>query len=342
MPQLHEAHIESLAYVLPPHRVTSKSIEDELAPAYQRIGIPVGVIETLVGVVARKLWDEGEALDDLAARAARLCLDKTGRANEWLDKLGVVISTSVSKDYLEPSVAALVRGRLALGPDCQALDIGNACLGFLNGIEIASQWIALGKVDAALVVAAENARLPLRATIGRLNAPTSTMQDFKEALPTLTLGSGAVAMLVVRGDLASAPHRIGRSVSLGDSATSTICIGTHDSMKTDAQKLLVNGVDLAIRTWQRAEQQLGFTRNNVGQFIAHQVGATHMATLFKKLELDLDKAFLTYPELGNVGPAAIPITLALAVEAGRVKPGDRVALMGIASGLSCMIMEVLW
>jgi 3-oxoacyl-[acyl-carrier-protein] synthase-3 len=80
----------------------------------------------------------------------------------------------------------------------------------------------------------------------------------------------------------------------------------------------------------------------MAQFICHQVGATHMATFFQRLELDLDRAFLTYPEHGNVGPAAVPLTLGLAVEAGRVQGGDRVALMGIGSGLSCMMTEVEW
>jgi 3-oxoacyl-[acyl-carrier-protein] synthase-3 len=239
-------------------------------------------------------------------------------------------------------VAALVRGRLGLGPTCEAFDVGNACLGFMNGIEIAAQWIELGKVDAVLVVDGESSRNVVTKTIARLLEPTSTMADFKEALPTLTLGSGAVAMLLARDDLATTHHRLTRSVCLGDAASSTICMGTPDSMKTDAQKLLVNGVDLAARTWRAAEEKLGWTRENVAQFIVHQVGATHVATIFKQLGLSLDKAFLTYPELGNIGPAAVPITLGMALDDGRVRAGDRVALMGIASGLSCMMMEVLW
>ena len=67
-----------------------------------------------------------------------------------------------------------------------------------------------------------------------------------------------------------------------------------------------------------------------------------MATLAKKLDLDLERAFLTYPELGNIGPAAVPMTLQMAVDAGRVRAGDRLALMGIGAGLSCMMMEVVW
>jgi 3-oxoacyl-[acyl-carrier-protein] synthase-3 len=119
-------------------------------------------------------------------------------------------------------------------------------------------------------------------------------------------------------------------------------MGTAEWMKTDATRLLKSGVELAHRTFARAQERLGWTRENLAHLICHQVGAVHIATLCQRLELDLAKAFLTYPEHGNIGPAAVPMTLGLAVEAGRVQEGDRCALMGIGSGLSCSMMEVVW
>lgn len=318
------------------------AVEDALAATYQRLGIPKGCIETLVGISARRFWDTGRAIDDIAARVAHAALSQTGRGDTLRERIGLVVSTSVSKDFIEPSVAALVRGRLGLPPTCDAWDVGNACLGFLNGMDLAATLIETGRIDAALVVAGESSRRVVETTVARLNAPDSTMEDYKEALPTLTLGSGAVAMLLVGPGLATTTHRLGRAVSLGDPTSSTICIGTPEWMKTDAQQLLTAGVSLASRTWAQARERLGWSDDALAHYICHQVGATHLATLGKQLGLSLDKAFLTYPEHGNVGPAAIPLTLALAVEAGRVRAGDRCALMGIGSGLSCMMMEVVW
>ncbi|MEW6279657.1 MAG: 3-oxoacyl-[acyl-carrier-protein] synthase III C-terminal domain-containing protein, partial [Candidatus Eremiobacterota bacterium] len=100
--------------------------------------------------------------------------------------------------------------------------------------------------------------------------------------------------------------------------------------------------DLARRTWDLACRTFGWTRDNVDLFVCHQVGATHQRTLFDRLGLDLGRAFLTYPFLGNVGPASVPLTLALARDRGRVQKGHRLALMGIGSGLNCSMMEVLW
>jgi 3-oxoacyl-[acyl-carrier-protein] synthase-3 len=332
--------IEAVGVELPPHRVSSRALEDELLPTYQRLGIPAGCIETLVGIMARRFWDEGTTIASAAALAARQVYRERP---ELLGRTGLVVSTSVCKDYLEPSVAALVRGQLALSPECEALDLGNACLGFMNGMDLAATWIEGGRIECALVVAAESSRFVVQETVRRLLAPASTKADYLEALPTLTLGSGAVAMLLVHRDLASHPaRRVRGAVSLGDPASSTICLGTPGWMKTDATALLKNGVALAERTWAKAQERFGWTRENIAQLVCHQVGATHLATLATRLDLDLQRAFLTYPELGNIGPAAVPITLRLAVDDGRVRSGDRVALMGIGSGLSCMMMEVVW
>jgi 3-oxoacyl-[acyl-carrier-protein] synthase-3 len=100
---------------------------------------------------------------------------------------------------------------------------------------------------------------------------------------------------------------------------------------------------LARATWKLAAQQLrGWSESSIHQYICHQVGQSHMSALAEALGIDARKCFLTFPSLGNVGPAAVPVTLAMAAEAGRVRPGDHVALMGIGSGLNVAMMSVTW
>ena len=78
------------------------------------------------------------------------------------------------------------------------------------------------------------------------------------------------------------------------------------------------------------------------RFICHQVGATHRRKLYEMLELDPARDFSTFETLGNMGSVSLPATLALAVEAGAVKAGDRVALLGIGSGINCMMLALEW
>ena len=56
----------------------------------------------------------------------------------------------------------------------------------------------------------------------------------------------------------------------------------------------------------------------------------------------MSKILPIYPEYGNVGPAAVPMALSQVVKMGRVRKGNRVALMGIGSGLNCAMAEVIW
>ena len=73
--------------------------------------------------------------------------------------VGLLVNTSVSRDYLEPSTASIVSGNLGLADDCQNFDVANACLAFLNGMDIAGRMIERGEIEYALVVDGETANL---------------------------------------------------------------------------------------------------------------------------------------------------------------------------------------
>ena len=96
------------------------------------------------------------------------------------------------------------------------------------------------------------------------------------------------------------------------------------------------------RTWQRAKAEFGITAEQVDLFALHQVSELHTQELARTLGVSLDKAHLIYQELGNVGPASVPMVLSKAQEAERLSPGDRVMLAGIGSGLNCTAGVVLW
>lgn len=332
--------IESLSYELAPHKVTSTQLEERLNGAMTRMRLPPHPIELLTGITERGFWDHGTPVSEVAARAGRRALADAG-----IDPrdVGLLVSTSVSKDYLEPSIASLVHGELGLGPRCQSFDLANACLGFLNGIEVAGRMIEAGVIDYALVVDGESAGPIVDATLKRLVGPDATSQDFWDNFATLTLGSAAVAMVLSSAKKSRTGHRVNGSVSLADTENNRLCLGTAERMVTDSTRLLKAGVALASRTWNQAVEELPrWSPSTIDQFILHQVGKSHLSAICTALNIPQQKCFLTYPHFGNVGPAAVPLTLALAEEAGRVRSGDHVALMGIGSGLNVSMMSVTW
>jgi 3-oxoacyl-[acyl-carrier-protein] synthase-3 len=221
-------------------------------------------------------------------------------------------------------------------------DVGNACLAFLNGMEIIGNMIERGQVDYGIVVDGEGSRFVVETTIQRLLASDCDTETFRANFATFTLGSGGAAMVLARSDLAPEGHRLLSDVSLAATQHKDLCRGQLDSMQTDASGLMVAGLNLAAATFEKAKKELGWHPGDLDQFILHQVSAVHTAKLIALLGLDDRKVFKTFPEYGNVGPAAIPITLSKALEADRINKGDRIALMGIGSGLNCTMMEVLW
>src|SRR5205814_1196604 len=73
-----------------------------------------------------------------------------------------------------------------------------------------------------------------------------------------------------------------------------------------------------------------------------RLGAATCDEQARILGFNRSKAFLIYPELGNVGPASIPIALSKALASERLAAGDRVVLGGIGSGLNCTAAGVIW
>lgn len=332
--------IEAVAYELPPRPLTSRQLEDRLAQVLRRLKLPARPIEALTGIAERRFWDPGTRVHEVATKVALRALEA---ASVPLEHVGVLINTSVCKDYLEPSMASLVHGDLGLSAECQNFDVANACLGFLNGMELAGRMIESGEIDYAVIVDGESSGDIVENTIARLSSPQATAQDFWDNFATLTLGSAAVAMVLSHSSLARTSHRLNGCVTLADTSQSRLCLGTAERMVTESTRLLKAGVSLSLRTWDLAARHLGlWTPAQIHQFICHQVGQGHMNAVCDALGIDLQKCFLTFPRHGNVGPAAVPLTLALAEEAGKVRKGDHVALMGIGSGLNVKMMSVTW
>jgi 3-oxoacyl-[acyl-carrier-protein] synthase-3 len=169
--------------------------------------------------------------------------------------------------------------------------------------------------------------------------------EIKPYFANLTIGSGAVAAMVCHRSLVkNRAHRLLGGVSRAATQHSQLCQGdTYGAeslaMQTDSEQLLLAGVSLASETWQQFTAKYG---TMFDRFICHQVGSIHRRKLYETLGLDLARDFSTFETLGNTGSVALPATLAAAIDAGAVNDGDRVALLGIGSGLNCLMLALEW
>ena len=326
--------IWALAHVDAPEVVTSAWIDEELAETFERCGIRPGLLESVAGIIERRWWPEGVTFDEAAAMAGRQAIAAAGIDPASVDML---ISTSVCKHHLEPSVACAVHYRLGLPASCSNFDLGNACLGFVNAMNVAAMAIESGQARTVLIVDGEGSRYTQLATIDRLKASTATTTDVFEQFASLTLGSGAAAM--VMGGPRAGAHAFLGGITLASTSNHDLCVGDLDQMRTDTAGLLVSGLKLAQETHDVAIAA-GWDWEDCDRYVMHQVSAVHTSKLCELLGIDMNKVPLSYPRFGNMGPAAVPYTLSTIAD--DLSPGERVLLMGIGSGLNCAGAELVW
>lgn len=334
--------IESLAVALPEEVWTSAQIEERLRPLYERLKLPEGRLELMTGIRERRMWPVGTRPSDASAAAGKAVLAKSALKAEQVE---LFIHGAVSRDMLEPATASFAHRKIGLLGRAQIFDVSNACLGFLNSLTLAASQIEAGHIKCALIVSGENGRPLVDQTLRTLVERPFTRNEIKPYFANLTIGSGAVAAVVCHRSLVKGrQHRLLGGIARAATQHSELCQGdTHGAealaMQTDSEQLLLAGVALAKDTWAdfTAEQGSEFDR-----FVCHQVGSVHRRKLYETLGLDLAKDFSTFETLGNTGSVALPSTLALAIEAGAVGEGSRVGLLGIGSGLNCLMLALEW
>lgn len=357
------SHIAGMGYELPGDVVYSDELEERLAPMYRALKLPLGTLEEMTGIRERRFWPVGTSLTRACASAVRAALADSGVP---LRHIGALVYCGVHRENLEPATAchvaaALLADGLALDGRAALFDVSNACLGMVTGLLTVARQIELGEIEAGIVVACERSREIVEIAIARMNEEP-TLDSFRLRFATLTGGSGAVAIVISNEEFASGRRRLVASAQRQAAAHHDICVWGFESrtgtpapqaalgadalsarvefMRTDAVAVLEHGLVLGRETWNDFLPQLGDRPPT--KTICHQVGSKHREKILQAISIDPSLDFAAYPYLGNTGSVALPLAAALAQEQGFVGPGDRVAFLGIGSGLSCAMVAVDW
>ncbi|NLX13476.1 MAG: 3-oxoacyl-ACP synthase III [Phycisphaerales bacterium] len=339
--------LESLGYELAPNVVSSADLEQRLAPLYRQLKIPSGQIEALTGVRERRWWDARQSMCDGSIQAGRKALDAAGLPAE---EIGMLIYAGVCRDQLEPATACAVADGLRLSGQAEIYDVSNACLGVINGMIQVANAIELGRIRAGMVVSCESARQIVEMTIERMIS-RGDMNTFRRCLATMTGGSGAVAVVLTDESITHGGHRLLGGMVRNAARFHPLCRWGPDTgipatapmvMDTDAPAVLENGVALGQQTWRDFLAELGWTNDHVDRVICHQVGTGHRLAILNAIGLPPDRDFSTVEFLGNIGTVSLPITAAIAEQRGFLQSGQRVAFLGIGSGLNCLMLGLEW
>jgi 3-oxoacyl-[acyl-carrier-protein] synthase III len=337
-----------IGVTLPAQTITSDEIEQRLAPLYNRLKLPPGRLELMSGISSRRIWAPGTMPSGPSIESGNALLDASGISR---NDIGCLIHASVCRDFLEPATASKVHHGLGLPQDCWVYDVSNACLGIMNGAVQIASLIEAGVISAGIVVGTENSRPLLERTIEVLNGDQGlTRQSVKPAFASLTIGSGSCAWLLAHERLAPDASPIHAAVAQARTQFHDLCRSDDDAggaamqpiMDTDSETLLHEGIATGVAAMHRFLPETDWSRQDIDRTVCHQVGGKHRAMMLEALGLDIARDTATFPWMGNTGSVALPIALAVAAHQQDIVRGNRVAMLGIGSGINSVMISSTW
>lgn len=321
MPEPRYASLVSTGLYLPEREVSN----DFLRERFPEPADFVDKMEASTGIRRRWWAPDDWATSDLALRAAQQALEAAGRKPEDVD---LIILGTDSPDYLTPATSVVLQGKLG-AKNAGTFDVGCACASFPTGFATAAGLIAANpSIKTALVVGVY--------LMHRLASPDDPMVFF--------YGDGAGAAVL---EASSEPGFLNAAFQADGSYSGYWGIysgGTAEPASEESVKAGRTTVKVLQRYppeinhegWPRLVRRLakegGFAVADVDFLIFTQVRKPSIELVMADLGLPMERTHTVMEEWGYTGSACVPMALHDARQKGKIKPGDRVVLIGSGVG----------
>jgi 3-oxoacyl-[acyl-carrier-protein] synthase-3 len=315
---MFKAGIKGTGYYVPEKALTNAELEKMVDTSDQWI-------RTMTGIEQRRIAAADEFTSSMGIKAAEKAIINAGIKKTEID---LVITATVTGDNPFPSTSALIQAKLGLG-DVPAFDISAACSGFIYGLDVARSMVETGRYANVLLIASEK---------------LSSVTDWKDRNTCVLLGDGAGAAIVGRvrsgGILSTVIHSDGtKRDALCQPAGGSAMPASEETVKNRMHYLKMNGpaiYKLAVEKMppvlEEAIKKARVTAKKIDFVIFHQANIRIINSIAKKFGWSGEKNIINIQKYGNTSAATIPIALAEAIEQGRIKKGDLVAMSAFGAG----------
>jgi 3-oxoacyl-[acyl-carrier-protein] synthase III len=295
-------------------------------------------IFTRTGIKERRIAEKDVAASDLSKIACERAMDMAGIKAGDVD---LIIVGTITPDTHCPSAANWLEAKLDCG-NAVSFDVTAACSGFIFSLHVADKLIRSGANKTALVVGAEI---------------MSRVVNWKERESCILWGDGAGAAVVTesaRGAeiLSTHVHTDGKNGDTllmpgGGSRTTPISHesvdkGLHFLKMIEANKSFKVAVGRFVGACEEAVRANGYTIKDADVIIPHQANFRILQGMAKKLDVPLEKIYLTIQKYGNISSATVPIALDEAVRDGTIHKGSLVVLTAFGGGLTWASSLIKW
>lgn len=286
-------------------------------------------IRTRTGIRERRIAPDDIGAAELGSRAARIAMERAGVEAGEVDIL--IVSTATPDRWL-PSTACDVQRRLGCD-NAFAFDLMAACTGHLYGLSMAEGYLAAGRGEVALVVAAEK---------------MSAIIDWDDRTTAVLFGDGAGAAVVRpsngsgRGILSSHHQSDGKLAELlyrpGGGALDPLSQSVLDEgrhlMKMQGREIFKNAVRSMSEACDLVLHKAGLTAEDIDLLVPHQANIRIIEATAKYAGIPMDKVFVNVDRYGNMSSATVPVALDEAIEQGRAGPDANILTVAFGAGLT--------
>lgn len=298
--------------------------------------LPAGVLERLFGIRNRYFAQPGINCSDLAAGAAKIILTDVDPAS-----IDCLIFAAASSDLIEPATANIVQVKLGL--HCPVFDVKNACNSFVSAMQVASSFIQSGTYKKVLITNGEILQNAITYNI-------TDNADLMKRIASFSLGdAGTAAILEASNDDSGIIYHDMRS--LGEYWELCVIPGGGSMFPQDCSKHFFEGKTAELRDvfirekgemFERCFRETGYTRDDIDHYFIHQVSKNTTKAMADDLDIPLEKCHCVIEEYGNTAAASIPLSIDLALKAGKLKKGQKVIIIGLAAGISMSVQLLIW
>ncbi len=294
------------------------------------------------GIEQRRWIDPAkDTVANMSAKASRMALGRAGLTAKDID---FIVLATITPDYFFPGSGVLLGRELEL-EGIPALDIRNACSGFIYALSIADQFVKTGMYKNVLVVGAEIQSTALDvSTQGRNTA--------------VIFGDGAGAAIVQPSDkpgiLSTHLHSDGRyaeELYIKDPGSSRPNAERQPAQITDTStfKVFMNGnqvfkhaVVKFIDVISEALKANNLQKEDIDLLVPHQANLRISQYIQEKLGLSDDQVYNNIMRYGNTTAASIPIAMSEAWAEGKIKENDLICLAAFGSGFTWASALIRW
>jgi 3-oxoacyl-[acyl-carrier-protein] synthase-3 len=324
------AEIKSLATFVPPRLLTNADLEKLVETSNDWIMQRTGIRE-------RHIVDPGVATSDLAKEAAIEAIAKAGLTPTDID---LIIVGTVTPDMLFPSTACLVQDKIG-ATRAWGFDLSAACSAFTYSLTVGSQMVSAGAIKYALVIGAD---------------VMSSIIDYTDRATCVLFGDGAGAV-VVGPSTDDAYGILDFECEVDGSGGPALCMpaggsrkpASHETVdqrlhyvKQEGQTVFKFAVKKTGDVCERLLRRNNLTANDIDLFVSHQANRRIIMSAAERLGLPEEKVVINIERFGNTTAATIPLALNDAINAGRIKRGDRVLLASVGAGFTVGSVLIRW